>query len=209
MSGIDIIDGTPVLDIKPYIPEYDCVSVELPVMSGNDDLTKQHSLYVSSDQNVSLVEDEASKSESISRSPSLGDEVLISSRSKQIPAHCQEKKTAGTDQLMLENNKYYKSHIKMNCTIDGDINDKGFYVPTTGNSSCEVPTTATVNVGDWVASPPIPNLKVRFTPGAIDDLKRFHSNVNSSQGWSIYGDIDKAHILIVSVLCIQCLLKLC
>jgi len=23
-SGVDIVDGTPVLDIKPYIPEYDC-----------------------------------------------------------------------------------------------------------------------------------------------------------------------------------------
>ena len=23
MSGIDIVDGTPVLDIKPYIPQYD------------------------------------------------------------------------------------------------------------------------------------------------------------------------------------------
>lgn len=25
VSGIDILDGTPVLDIKPYIPEYDCM----------------------------------------------------------------------------------------------------------------------------------------------------------------------------------------
>ena len=25
LSGVDLLDGTPVLDIKPYIPEYDSV----------------------------------------------------------------------------------------------------------------------------------------------------------------------------------------
>ena len=29
VSGIDILDGTPVLDIKPYIPQYDCPSLWL------------------------------------------------------------------------------------------------------------------------------------------------------------------------------------
>lgn len=24
LSGVDLVDGTPVLDIKPYVPEYDC-----------------------------------------------------------------------------------------------------------------------------------------------------------------------------------------
>lgn len=28
LSGIDIIDGTPIVDIKPYIPDYDCPSAD-------------------------------------------------------------------------------------------------------------------------------------------------------------------------------------
>jgi tRNA-Thr(GGU) m(6)t(6)A37 methyltransferase TsaA len=28
ISGVDLLDGTPVLDIKPYVPTFDCVSAE-------------------------------------------------------------------------------------------------------------------------------------------------------------------------------------
>lgn len=35
MSGIDILDGTPVVDIKPYIPQYDCPKQEF-LQAGND-----------------------------------------------------------------------------------------------------------------------------------------------------------------------------
>jgi tRNA (adenine37-N6)-methyltransferase len=28
ISGLDLIDGTPVLDIKPYVPEFDSVAAE-------------------------------------------------------------------------------------------------------------------------------------------------------------------------------------
>lgn len=29
LSGVDIIDGTPILDVKPYIPVYDFVAPEV------------------------------------------------------------------------------------------------------------------------------------------------------------------------------------
>jgi tRNA (Thr-GGU) A37 N-methylase len=28
VTGLDILDGTPVLDIKPYVPEFDSITVE-------------------------------------------------------------------------------------------------------------------------------------------------------------------------------------
>jgi tRNA-Thr(GGU) m(6)t(6)A37 methyltransferase TsaA len=28
ISGIDLLDGTPVLDVKPYVPEFDAISAE-------------------------------------------------------------------------------------------------------------------------------------------------------------------------------------
>lgn len=35
LSGLDIVDGTPILDIKPYVPHYDCVGYT-PAMKMND-----------------------------------------------------------------------------------------------------------------------------------------------------------------------------
>merc|ERR1711971_1322493 len=37
MSGIDLIDGTPVLDIKPYIPAYDTVERSIEDLAEEDD----------------------------------------------------------------------------------------------------------------------------------------------------------------------------
>lgn len=34
LSGLDLVDGTPILDIKPYVPQYDCVGY-------NDDVTRR------------------------------------------------------------------------------------------------------------------------------------------------------------------------
>lgn len=33
LSGLDIVDGTPILDIKPYVPHYDCVGYTSPLAS--------------------------------------------------------------------------------------------------------------------------------------------------------------------------------
>lgn len=33
LSGLDIVDGTPVLDVKPYVPHYDCVGYTPPSQS--------------------------------------------------------------------------------------------------------------------------------------------------------------------------------
>ena len=38
LSGIDILDGTPVLDIKPYIPQYDCPSFWVTAESTDPEL---------------------------------------------------------------------------------------------------------------------------------------------------------------------------
>lgn len=33
ISGLDIVDGTPILDIKPYVPHYDCVGYKPPSLA--------------------------------------------------------------------------------------------------------------------------------------------------------------------------------
>lgn len=34
LSGLDIVDGTPILDIKPYVPHYDCVGYDPSAVKG-------------------------------------------------------------------------------------------------------------------------------------------------------------------------------
>lgn len=41
VSGIDILDGTPVIDIKPYIPQYDCPTLRHDVDQGKVRTTQQ------------------------------------------------------------------------------------------------------------------------------------------------------------------------
>ena len=35
LSGVDLVDGTPVLDVKPYVPDYDCPRTSNPRGSGS------------------------------------------------------------------------------------------------------------------------------------------------------------------------------
>lgn len=44
LSGIDLIDGTPVLDVKPYIPQYD--SVQEPYIPQCDSVSEDKELYI-------------------------------------------------------------------------------------------------------------------------------------------------------------------
>ena len=41
LQGLDLLDGTPILDIKPYIPNYDCPVIEDPEVSGDKYLSVQ------------------------------------------------------------------------------------------------------------------------------------------------------------------------
>ncbi|XP_049815197.1 tRNA (adenine(37)-N6)-methyltransferase isoform X1 [Schistocerca nitens] len=48
-SGVDMVDGTPVLDIKPYIPQYDCPLESVP---GSTELRLMDGLKFSREKNV-------------------------------------------------------------------------------------------------------------------------------------------------------------
>ena len=39
LSGLDIVDGTPILDIKPYVPHYDCVGYSPSSLAGTPSTT--------------------------------------------------------------------------------------------------------------------------------------------------------------------------
>ena len=49
VSGIDMVNGTPVLDIKPYVPVTDCVT---EATGGFTEETKKHLLKVDADENL-------------------------------------------------------------------------------------------------------------------------------------------------------------
>lgn len=246
MSGIDIIDGTPVLDIKPYIPAYDCVSYSSHLNTQSDanqlptsdtfsepDLVNQ-SLSSRSCKDRDLSDDinqrdNGIRSESESKEdefsehsakvgedddldqtdPANQDKTLPDGSTSNVsqvcdvePSECEialAGKTAGTTRntqksIVAEHDKLkkeQKENCSLHCQVDGDMNVRG--QPPANDEKLKrdtaCPSTlvseSNVNVGGWVTSPPIADLKVRFTPGAVDDMQKFQGS-NSSQGGSIY-----------------------
>ncbi|XP_064619079.1 uncharacterized protein LOC135482713 isoform X2 [Lineus longissimus] len=57
LSGIDILDGTPVLDIKPYIPDYDCPATAVDA-SDEDVADLNESQVVVEEEELSVLESE-------------------------------------------------------------------------------------------------------------------------------------------------------
>jgi len=78
LSGIDLIDGTPVLDVKPYIPQYD--SVQEPYIPQYDSVSEDKEPYIPqydsvSEEKVSCVPQCDLVSENAEPSNSVGDNL--------------------------------------------------------------------------------------------------------------------------------------
>lgn len=71
MSGLDILDGTPVLDIKPYVPEYDQPAlITEPSGDSNAEHLKPNCLCETINNNTSNVFSQLSKLDTYSKEPS-------------------------------------------------------------------------------------------------------------------------------------------
>lgn len=46
LSGVDLVDGTPVLDVKPYVPDYDCPRKTDSSSPGSEDTVREGGVRV-------------------------------------------------------------------------------------------------------------------------------------------------------------------
>lgn len=174
LSGVDIITGTPVLDIKPYIPDYDSPTTR------TDDSNSQHSktsfldLQVAEDMELDEEPDilETSSKHFTERSPE---------KSISCPASASGFSQSGSksrNDVLAEVKDYLKhEHVFSEKTAEDKNTDSpecSLGGPTPISSSRlsfghELYST----IAAWVRTPPISNLDVQFTVNAEEQLKEF------------------------------------
>ncbi|KAL1282384.1 hypothetical protein QQF64_001187 [Cirrhinus molitorella] len=170
LSGVDIIAGTPVLDVKPYIPDYDSPKTRtddtssehrqtspdsqmLQVMDVDEELNiLETSFEPSSELRVCPVgPSDFSQSEKSGSSDVTGILAEVKSYLKQqqlFTKNPEDKQTDSTECTLLATNPLSSSTLKFGCEDYSTI-------------------------AAWVRAPPISNLDVRFTANAEKELKEF------------------------------------
>lgn len=171
LSGVDIITGTPVLDIKPYIPDYDSPTTR------TDDTNKNSSFT-----DVQMAEDmELDEEPDILETSSKHFSELSSETSILCPASAldfSQSAWSGCKDVLAEVKDYLKhGHTSSEKTVE----DKNMDAPECSLAGTTPVSSSRLSFGHelysaiaaWVRTPPISNLDVRFTVNAEQELKEF------------------------------------
>uniref|UniRef100_A0A665XEN1 tRNA methyltransferase O n=1 Tax=Echeneis naucrates TaxID=173247 RepID=A0A665XEN1_ECHNA len=176
LSDIDMIAGTPVLDIKPYIPEYDSpltrISIELEPYELNTNQTNLPALegiYDDSETDAKLglkgeQTDDADLVTQLSKDTYEADITLDSSRV--IPQFSLPKDLSD----VLEGVKIFLGKDDF-CQVEDQVPDSSISKPP--KSTVDRPCygeDAYSTIASWIREPPVANLEVRFTPRAEQEL---------------------------------------
>ncbi|KAM3940629.1 tRNA (adenine(37)-N6)-methyltransferase [Leptodactylus fuscus] len=215
LSGIDMIQGTPVIDIKPYIAEYD---------SPRSTISPKENL-----QKISLQEENG--------------DVTCAVLQKNNPEHYQERTNQADNRPLLDTedtsaDKYDISDTKCNilakvikegafetssdpslnegtCSLQG-YPSKQFVedfktlklsqdFPSDGATSIietkDKPRTCDSFVAKWVTESPVPSLTVRFTPHAERELRQFKPPCDLGEpSFRFFQSFEEAKYAITNVL---------
>ncbi|TKS68346.1 tRNA (adenine(37)-N6)-methyltransferase [Collichthys lucidus] len=166
LSDIDMIAGTPVLDIKPYIPEYDSPHTRLgmgsqPYDSNTDQPTASLEADAQSDLECEKPDDFVSKE--------CEADVAVTDSAKvcaQFSLH-----------NALEGVKAYVTHNdlrQVSCEGKDQVSDSPKIKPPelTAEHPC-YGEEAYSTIAGWIREPPVGSLEVRFTPHAQRELAEF------------------------------------
>lgn len=171
-----MIAGTPVLDIKPYIPDYDCPDVRMSLESQLTD--SDQNIGAPGDLNTEknpVKSDEDEETDAPGNVTEINAEVLptkdccekeISPLSTQVsaPKHLQN---------VLKEVEAFVTHIdtcQPSCESKIQVSDSAKSKPAA--LSTERPCYG-VEAARWIRQPPIASLDVRFTPRAESQLAEF------------------------------------
>ncbi|XP_052099417.1 tRNA (adenine(37)-N6)-methyltransferase-like [Mytilus californianus] len=191
LSGIDLLDGTPVLDIKPYIPSYD-----IPQNVQNDPESCLNTRRTSGE----ALEDKPKevlrlKIFHLNQEQNNSDNSLCQEKSdeqvdcKQTDNVCNQADTCEQSTLHVGASEFpldlgLNSELKtyddtqvnqLSSPVDREnvINNKE------GDIFTEAFNTDSTKTADWIETPPIDKISVRFTNLAQEQLKLFSSSAAS------------------------------
>lgn len=158
LSGVDLISGTPVLDIKPYIPEYDSPST---LTAELQQLQEVQSDTPDTPEELEPTEPECLENSHVS-STSLEDEERLGEVAE-FSVGCDVRR-------VLEEAKEFVLQGAL-CSQDR-AEDKHTDTPAAAEEEEEV-CDSNSSVASWIRKPPVHTLSVRFTPTAERQLADF------------------------------------
>lgn len=159
LSGVDLISGTPVLDIKPYIPEYDS-----PVTHTMLPVEPQCQQNVHSDTTDSWEEAEPIEPEGLENSCATSSHPEADERQAEVVEF-----SAGSDVSgVLEEVREFLQQGAL-CS-QSRAEDKHTDTPARAEEEVCVSKSS---VASWIRHPPVDTLSVRFTPTAERELADF------------------------------------
>lgn len=183
LSDVDMIAGTPVLDIKPYIPEYDSPHARKIMdfetcqpKASTYASTNMLNLHCSSETDIlsnseGEVSDDGDHRSHTPRDRSEGDTPHKDSSEPALPL------TLPDDTHVLEEVKAYVNQSDL-CQLPSDPTSEALDSKTTEPQDAmeEQPSYgegACSTIAGWIRAPPVGSLEVRFTPHAEKELGEF------------------------------------
>ncbi|ROL42736.1 tRNA (adenine(37)-N6)-methyltransferase [Anabarilius grahami] len=168
LSGVDIIAGTPVLDIKPYIPDYD--SPKTRTDDTNSEY-KQTSLFTDPmdlDEEPDTLEASSEPSSELSVCPATASDLSCSERS----GSCEVTHVLAEVKNYLKQRQLFAENTDEVKNTDAPEGASAGTNPLS-SSSLKFGHEDYSTIAAWVRAPPVSNLDVRFTANAEKELKEF------------------------------------
>lgn len=181
LSDIDMIDGTPVLDIKPYIPEYDSPHTRRSVEPHDSSTDQPQIPSVSPDETTDILnlhEDSQAHAQMHIKRQRTDDGDDSGYVSRDIPAADASRVAAQFSlQNVLEEVKAFVAQGEL-CQPSCESEDRVSNTPKTKppESTVDRPQfgeEAYSTIAGWIREPPVSSLEVRFTPHAERELAEF------------------------------------
>ncbi|XP_040003451.1 tRNA (adenine(37)-N6)-methyltransferase [Xiphias gladius] len=188
LSDIDMIAGTPVLDIKPYIPEYDSpqTRIRMDLQPCELNTHEPNATAVEESNTLNLDEDSETDAQSDRKGERAAADDLESQLSKdksealglEIPlidssGVCGQFSLRRNLHGVLEEVKAYVTQGDC-CQSEGRVSDSQTSKPpeSTADRPC-YGEEAYSTIAGWIREPPVAGLEVRFTPHAERELAEF------------------------------------
>uniref|UniRef100_A0A803JLV0 tRNA (adenine(37)-N6)-methyltransferase n=1 Tax=Xenopus tropicalis TaxID=8364 RepID=A0A803JLV0_XENTR len=214
LSGIDIIHGTPVIDIKPYIPEYDSPQSTVSFEDVQQESPNKHEKST----NCALSETNTELEGKSTRpcQPTIDHSAHVPETKQAIPDSSSEitgipKETSELEDQNLKINEetplpifedqYPRDLECKKATKDGvlQFTQEKDANTISGNNNCR---TGESFVPTWVRDAPVAILKVRFTPQAEKELMQFKApNSTGGPSFRYFQSPEEAKCAISNVLC--------
>ncbi|XP_075681736.1 tRNA (adenine(37)-N6)-methyltransferase [Rhinoderma darwinii] len=207
LSGIDLIQGTPVIDIKPYIADYDSPRPTVSPVDYLQEMTLHEGGDVcnaTSETNNSAHHQERTAQDD--HRPFLGTDERSENKRGLSGIQCKLLDNAKQELTLETANE--PSLVQDTCSLHGFSSKppvKDINLPCDGTESlCETkdePSTCNSFVPKWVTDSPVPSLIVRFTPHSERELRQFKSPCELGEpSFRFFQSFEEAKYAVTNVL---------